>query len=156
MKSVLPTFRKISRRSWSIGFLSAIGLMGFYLLLISILSSSFTHAVDLFKEDKLYVILISVGFGLQITLFKHFKEVKAKHGGMVAAAGTGTSTATMIACCLHHVGDVAPVIGLSGAAVFMSQYKAYFMTFGILMNVLGIYLMLRIIIKHSALDCCNN
>ncbi|MBS4026018.1 MAG: hypothetical protein KGZ96_10145 [Clostridia bacterium] len=88
-------------------------------------------------------------------MFRHFKEVKANKGGIIAAAGTGTSTATMVACCLHHVGDVAPVIGLSGAAVFMSQYKVYFMIFGISMNLLGIYLMLRMIKKHTSLDCCS-
>jgi hypothetical protein len=155
MKNVVSIVKKISRKSWLTGTMAAVGLMGFYVLLIGILSSSLTHALDLFQEDKVYVILISVGFGFQITLFRHFKEVKAKQGGIIAAAGTGTSTATMVACCLHHVGDVAPIIGLSGAAVFMSQYKAYFMTFGILMNLLGIFLMLQMIKKHISMNCCS-
>lgn len=155
MNNTLLIMKKISRKSWLIGLLAAIGLMGFYLLLIGILSSSLIHALELLQEDKVYVIIISVGFGFQITLFRHFKEVKAKQGGIIAAAGTGTSTATMVACCLHHVGDVAPIIGLSGAAVFMAQYKAYFMTFGIIMNLLGITLMLRMIKKHTVLDCCD-
>ena len=70
----------------------------------------------------------------------------------MAAAGGGTSTAAMIACCAHHVTDVLPLLGLSGAAVFLAQYKVPFMVVGIISNIVGIGVMLRLIrrAQHSA------
>jgi hypothetical protein len=58
------------------------------------------------------------------------------------AASTGTSTAAMLACCAHHLTDILPVIGLSGAAVFVNQYKTPFLWLGIAMNAVGIGYML--------------
>jgi len=141
------------KRSWPVFLLAALGLVLFYLTLISLLSRSVAHALELLWEDKLYVILIAFGFGLQLMLYKYFKDLKARSQNVIAAAGTGSSTATMIACCLHHLGDVAPIIGLSGAAIFLAQYKSYFMISGILMNFLGITLMLRILRKHIIMAC---
>jgi hypothetical protein len=63
----------------------------------------------------------------------------------MAAASGGTSTAAMIACCAHHVTDVLPLLGLSGAAVFLAQYKVPFMVVGIVSNAAGIGVMLRLI-----------
>jgi hydrogenase/urease accessory protein HupE len=40
---------------------------------------------------------------------------------------------------------VLPLLGLSGAAIFLAQYKVPFMVVGIVSNVVGIGVMLRLI-----------
>jgi hypothetical protein len=55
----------------------------------------------------------------------------------------------MIACCLHHVAELAPVVGLTGAALFLNEYKRDLMTLGLVMMVLGILWMLGLIVYHS-------
>ncbi len=51
----------------------------------------------------------------------------------------------MLACCAHHLSDVLPIIGVSGAAVFLNQYKTPFLALGVVMNVLGIaYLLWKV------------
>lgn len=148
-------------KKWPVlfGLLGSIGLLLFYLLVVGLLSRSWDHAIDLLKDDWPYMTAIITGFGIQTGLFAYMRKVihqKHSGGNVVAAAGTGTSTATMIVCCLHHLADVAPVIGLSGAAIFLSQYKYPVMSLGILANLLGIFLMLRTICKHTNANCCQS
>lgn len=69
---------------------------------------------------------------------------------MLTGAGTGTSTVSMIACCVHHVADTAPILGLAGianVATFLTDYKIPFMLIGLVMNLIGIMVTLRIIQK---------
>jgi len=60
-------------------------------------------------------------------------------------AGGGTSTAAMVACCLHHVADLLPLLGLSAAASFLAAYKIPFMLVGLAMNGVGIVVIVRTI-----------
>jgi hypothetical protein len=53
----------------------------------------------------------------------------------------------MLACCVHHVADVLPLLGLSGAAVFLAQYKVPFMLLGLLSNAIGIVVLVVTIRK---------
>jgi hypothetical protein len=48
-----------------------------------------------------------------------------------------------LACCAHHLADILPIVGLSGAAVFLNAYKAPLLWLGIVMNVIGIIYLLR-------------
>lgn len=66
----------------------------------------------------------------------------------MAASGTATSTTSMVACCLHHLSEVLPIIGLSGAAVFFTTYKVPVIVIGLATNGLGIGLMVRAIRHH--------
>jgi hypothetical protein len=60
----------------------------------------------------------------------------------MTAAGGGVSTAAMVACCVHHVTDVLPLVGLSAAATFLANWKVPFMIAGLATNLLGITIML--------------
>ena len=63
----------------------------------------------------------------------------------VALAGTGTATSSisMVACCAHHLADVLPIVGLSGLAVFLVEFRTPLVLFGLATNALGIVVMLR-------------
>ena len=94
------------------------------------------------------MIPLIIGFGIQISLFSYIKStLKAKASG-VAASG-GVSTASMIACCAHHLTDILPIIGLSGAALFLSQYQTFFILVGIFSNIVGITYLIDIMQKNS-------
>lgn len=128
------------------GVLGTLVMSGVYLGIVS-LAGSPAHALDLFWEDRALVIPILLGFGLQVGLFTLLKTglylpVHAPGSGAVTAAGGGVSTAAMVACCVHHVADVLPLVGLSAAAAFLANWKVPFMVAGLATNLLGITLML--------------
>jgi hypothetical protein len=107
-----------------------------------------------FSRDRLYVVPIILGFGFQAALysvlrFRLFIPVNSTHhaGSMVGASG-GTSATAMIACCIHHVTDVLPVLGLSAAATFLTRYQRPFMLVGLAMNLAGILFMLFILYRE--------
>ena len=68
----------------------------------------------------------------------------------MTAAGTGTSTAAMVACCAHHVADALPLLGLSAAAVFLNDYRTPVMSVGLAMNALGIAILVRLALRQRA------
>ena len=115
------------------------------------LAESFGHATGQFREMWYYVLILSAGFGIQAGLFSFIRS--SVHSGMkgaaaeVAASG-GVSTASMAACCAHHIVDVAPLLGISAAAMFLAKYQTPFIMVGIFSNVIGITIMLGIIQKH--------
>src|SRR3972149_4196192 len=68
------------------------------------------------------VLALSAGFGVQVGLFsfirRAIRERRAAATGSVAVSG-GISTGSMAACCVHHLGAVLPLLGLSGRAGFL-------------------------------------
>jgi len=84
-------------------------------------------ALNLFLSNRWYVIPIWISFGIQAALysilrFRLFVPVKSTaHIGAVMGAGGGTSVTAMVACCLHPVTDVLPILGLSVAATFLTR-----------------------------------
>ena len=129
-------------RPVAFGVLAALALVGFYLGII-ILAQGWGHALQQFGDDLPYVGAIVAGFGTQVGLFVYLRgmHVHAAAGGV--AASTGTSTAAMLACCAHHLTDVLPIVGLSGAAIFLNTYKTPLLWLGIVMNLIGILYLAR-------------
>ena len=133
------------------GVLGAIFLTGVYLGIVS-LAESPEHALDLFWQDKAFVIPILLGFGTQVGLYTLLKKglympMHLPAAGATTAAGGGMSTMAMVACCAHHVADVLPLVGLTAAATFLANWKIPFMVVGLLTNLIGIAVMLREILK---------
>lgn len=133
------------------GVLGAIFLTGVYLGIVS-LAESPQHALELFWQDKVFVIPILLGFGTQVGLYTLLKKglylpIRVPAGGATTAAGGGMSTMAMVACCAHHVADVLPLVGLTAAATFLANWKIPFMVVGLLTNLIGIAVMLREILK---------
>jgi hypothetical protein len=118
------------------------------------------HAVDLFWEDRWIVFPIILGFGVQAGLYTILKMRLFLHittigpsGPMMGAGGT-TSTIAMVACCAHHIADVLPILGLTAAATFLTQYRIAFMLVGLGTTLIGILMMLFILNKerHKAIQ----
>ena len=134
------------------GLVGMLLLIGVYLGIVS-LAESPAHALDLFWQDKAFVIPIMLGFGTQVALYTLLKKglympIHTPSGSATTAAGGGMSTVAMVACCAHHVADVLPLVGLTAAATFLANWKIPFMIVGLLTNLIGIAIMLRLIYKE--------
>ena len=137
-------------RPAGLGLLASLALVAFYLGTITLAQGS-AHAVSQLAEDRWFVGAIAIGFGTQVGLFTHLRRRQARASAGGVAASTGTSTTAMLACCAHHLGEVLPIIGLSGVAVFLNAYKTPFLWLGITMNVIGIVYLLRQIVHPDGL-----
>lgn len=128
-------------------------LLAAYFLIVTA-ASSFSHAIEQFQEMWYWITLLVFGFGLQVGLFAYIRVVsKLRQETGVAASSMavagGTSTTAMAACCAHHIADVLPILGVSAASVFLNQFQDLFMIIGVMSNLIGVTLMLRIIQKHG-------
>ena len=119
------------------GVFAATALLGLYLGLVT-LAQGWDHAAELLAEDVGFVLPIMLGFGTQVGLFTYLRllRVSASAGGV--AASTGTSAGAMLACCAHHLVEILPVIGLSGAALVLGAYKTQLLWLGLGMNLAGV------------------
>ena len=112
------------------------------------------HALELFWEDRWFVLPIILGFGIQSALYIILKKqlfipiISAGSTGAMTGASGGVSTAAMVACCAHHVADVLPILGLTAAAAFLAEYRLAFMVVGLGMTLMGIMVMLIILFKE--------
>ncbi len=135
------------------GIIAGTALLSIYFLILT-LANSFTHAVEQFQLMWYWIVILVFGFGIQAGLYTYIRGVLKlrKQSGVatttVATAG-GISTTSMIACCAHHVTDVLPILGASAAVLFLSQFQNLFMMIGVLSNIIGINLMLKIIQKNE-------
>lgn len=114
-------------------------LLGLYFGLVSWANSP-AHARQLLRDDWYFVLPISGGFGLQVGLVAFLRLLKTRRvAGSTAAgaAGTGASSAAMLACCAHHLADVLPLLGVSGAAVFLDDQRTPIMAAGLAVNLLA-------------------
>ncbi len=115
-------------------------LLGLYFGLVSWANSP-AHARQLLGDDWYFVVPIAAGFGLQVGLFTFLRLQRTRRvAGSTAAgaAGTGASSAAMLACCAHHLADVLPLLGVSGAAVFLDDQRTPIMAGGLTVNLLAV------------------
>ena len=138
------------------GILAGFILLFFYFSILSI-ANTFDHALDSFIEMWYWIMLLVVGFSVQVRLYFHipegFRALNTDGATTTVAAAGGVSTTSMIACCAHHLTDVLPIIGLSAAAAFLAEYQLLFIIVGVFSNLVGITIMLGIIQQH---DLFNN
>ena len=136
-------------RPFVFGMLATLALLAFYLGVIT-LAQGWTHALQQLAEDRWFVGAIASGFGAQVGIFAYLRDLHARVTAGGVGVSTGTSATAMLACCAHHLTDVLPILGLSGAAVFLNAYKTPLLWLGVLMNLAGIVYMLRQVWQHRS------
>jgi protein-S-isoprenylcysteine O-methyltransferase Ste14 len=131
---------------------SALGLTSLYLVVLT-LGNSFEHALSELLKWWPWLLFQLAGFGIQVGMFLHMKDLTklGRWRGSTSSlvVGGGVSASTMIACCLHHVTDVLPIIGFSAATLLLTQYQSFFMSLGVFANIVGIIIMLEHLQLHS-------
>jgi len=121
------------------GLVATAGLLGFYFLLLSLVSD-WAFTVDQFATFRYYILALAVGFGIQIGLYTYLRSAIQNHcssGKVVAVSGT-TSTVAMISCCAHYLVNVLPVIGATGVVTLVGQYQVELFWVGLASNAAGI------------------
>lgn len=145
-------------RDWIFPTLAGFGgsgiLLALYLGVFS-LAQSPSHALEQMAQDLIWVGFVALGFGIQMGLYTYLRLViKAiQLVGATALTGTGTTTSTvaMLACCVHHLADFAPLValpgasGLSGVLSYLTAYKIPIILLGLVVNALGVVFTLRTI-----------
>lgn len=134
-------------------FIGSILIALFYIGILT-WAQNWDYASSQFMRDRAYVLPIILGFGIQAALysilrFRLFVPVTSTaHTGVLMGTNGGTSATAMVACCIHHIADVLPILGLSAAASFLARYQRPFMLVGIVMNVIGIIVMLVVLYRE--------
>ena len=131
------------RKEFFFGPLASFGLLGFYFLIFRLTGMPWSAAVEQFKSLWPWITALVFGFGIQVGLFLHLRNHHKRGDGKMVAFSGGTSGAAMVACCAHHLTEVLPILGLSAASVFLTQYQIWFLALGVASNILGIGYMLK-------------
>jgi hypothetical protein len=146
--------RNTSPYPYLIGITAAVGAIGFYLGLLTI-TSDWYNAWEEFKYYQWWLIALSIGLGIQAALFSGLrirlqgKNMKGAKSSL--AASGGMSTASMAACCAHYLVAFLPVLGLpflSAAAAGLAEYQPQFFFLGIVSNLIGMSVMIRLMVKN--------
>lgn len=130
-------------RSIIIGFAATFALLGIFTLVVSALSGS-DGLKQQFEQYWQYLLLLAIGFGLQVALTVHLRAVSRLMASQKLLVANGaTSTTAMISCCTHYVVQAVPFLGIGGLAAFVGQYQTQIFLVGIAANMLGIVLLCR-------------
>lgn len=80
------------------------------------------------------------GFITQVTLMVELRRRRrAMHAAAVSVgAGASVSGAGMLACCAHHLADLAPLAGATGFASFLTDAQRPLMSAGLAINVIAV------------------
>ena len=127
------------------GMLAAAALGLFYAVVVGGVGG-LVHLGQQAIDDWPWLVLILAGFGTQVALFVELRRRQRLHDAAMKTAtggGAGASAVGMVACCAHHVADLAPILGLSGMAVFLTDHRTPIMVAGIAVNALGVALAAR-------------
>ena len=135
--------RTVSRRALWWGLLAAVGLLAFYLAVI-VAASGAAHLRGQLALDWPWIAIIVAGFGVQVALLITLRErQRARAAAAAAGTGAGASVMGMLACCAHHLADIAPLLGVNLAATFLATYRVPFMAAGIAVNAIAIAITVR-------------
>ena len=160
LDEIISRQRLLSRQVFSpppllIGVAAAIAVVGFYLGLITLVSDWYNARMQ-FEEYRWWILALAAGLGVQATLYSFLrirlngKNVKSAKSSL--AASGGMSTASMAACCAHYLVAFLPALGLpflSAAAAGLAEYQTQLFLLGVLSNLFGIGVMLRVMQKNG-------
>lgn len=144
----MHSLRKVSSVFTKGFLLGSIGLTAFYYLLLFLVTQDIYHPFNQFKLYQPWMSLLILGFGIQMGLFWllrkgiHISSQEKNDSKITTGTSTAVSGVAMVACCAHHAVDVLPILGLSAAALFLTQYQEQFLIFGVISNLIGIVMML--------------
>ncbi len=144
--------RSLRSRAAGWGVLTGSAVVGFYGATLA-LANSPAHLLEELLRLWFWITPLVLGFSLQVGLFAYARGA-ARAGGAPAhshgiVASGGATTASMVACCAHHLTDVLPVIGVAGVATLLATYQDVLLVLGMLSNLVGVIYVLGLLRKHG-------
>ncbi|MBI2546404.1 hypothetical protein HYV81_04445 [Candidatus Woesearchaeota archaeon] len=143
-----PSISETKEKYFIIGISASAALLMFYFIVASLLGGA-EFALDNFVALWYWMVPLSVGFGVQMGMFFYMRDAMHKAATASAAVSTGASATSMVACCAHHVSDIAPFLGIAALGIFFTKYQTAFLLIGLLSNALGIVYMSSIMGSRS-------
>jgi len=150
----------LSKQTFSVkpylfGILTAAGVIGFYLGLLTLVSD-WNFAASQFAYYGGWILALAAGLGIQATLFSYIKSrLKAKTTTAVKtslAGSGGMSTASMAACCAHYLVGFLPAFGFSffsAAAAWLVKYQEEFLFLALISNIFAIVILIKAMNKNG-------
>jgi len=124
------------------GVIASVSLLLLYGVTMTLLSG-WQATIEQFQALWYFMIPLAVGFGIQVSLYTKLNiAIKTKAQASMKTSGVA-STGAMLACCVHHLTDVTPFLGLAGLSIFLTRYQVPILTLGIGVNIIGIVVMLK-------------
>lgn len=122
------------------GAVAGAALVVVYVVVVAGASGSWTHLAGQSRQDWYYLVAIVLGFGAQVTLLSELRRRRRLQHRAAAAGGVGASASTvgMVACCAHHLAELAPFVAATGAAAVLTDNRVGFMLLGIVVNAAGV------------------
>ena len=138
--------------------LAAMGMAAFYAVVVG-WAGGIEHLADQTRRDWWLVAPITLAFAAQVGVMVELRHRHAQHHALTPAAGaaSGTSAAGMIACCAHHLVELAPIAGLTGFAATLNDARVPIMLVGLALNLVVLAIAVRRLqrtpIAHGAVPC---
>ena len=153
--SGIQVIKRLLKNPFIFGISVGILVVIFNISIASLAEGSIKKGFEVFLTNGIFVYLIPLAVSIQMGLFRYHRNITAGNiagSEKMGMAGSATSSLTMLACCLHHVSDILPSIGLIlAASSFLIQYKNAIIITGLLANVAGSIYITRAIIKDRSL-----
>lgn len=150
--------KKVTTASMATGIVNPLQLgTGACMLLLAIyfgvvgLISGMDFALEQFAEFWYFIVLLALGFGIQVGLYVYLKNLVGRHGasGKVVAVSGTTSTAAMVSCCAHYLINVLPVLGVTGFLAIVAEYQVELFWVGLAFNAAGVMYVLSQVVRAS-------
>jgi len=153
----LSTTKQIIFKTTIIGILGSGGLFLFYYLTLLLITKDPIHPLSQMKLYQPWMNILILGFGIQIGLYYLLKQgiqfqinnKNKQEATAVAGTGAAVSGISMAACCAHHVADLIPILGISGAALFLTEYQQELLILGVIANAFGIIFMIWLLFNKE-------
>jgi hypothetical protein len=128
-----------------VGISAGVLLFAVYSAIVAGASGSFAHFLDQASIDWYYIAPLMIGFGTQVGILSELRRRQRLHAlaAGVGIGGAGASTVGMVACCAHHIVELAPFLGASAAATFLTAWKVPMILAGLAINTAGIAVGIR-------------
>ncbi len=143
--------RALRARAVGWGALAGALVVGVYVGTLAV-ANSLEHLREELLRLWPWMAPLVVGFSTQVGLFAYARSGLRGEGSTPRAHGVvasgGASTASMVACCAHHLTDVLPLVGLAGAATLLATYQNAFLLLGVLSNLVGLVYVLGLLRKN--------
>lgn len=121
------------------GVLAFMAMLAIYFGVVGLISGM-DFALEEFAKYWYFFVPLTLGFGIQVGLYTHLKNLVGQHGmtsKAVAVSGT-TSTAAMISCCAHYLANIVPILGVAGFLTVVAEYQVELFWLGLTFNAAGL------------------
>lgn len=140
--------KNITVKSAIYGSIATLLMLGLYFATLTFVSG-WNFTLVQFSEFWYFIIALTLGFGIQISLYVYLKNLVHKAPAAVLATSGTTSTVAMISCCAHYLVNILPILGVTGLVAFASAYQVQLFWVGLFFNLLGIVFIASRIIKFK-------